>query len=88
MTNPFLDACERWTGDRPDTCMWRALWDDFVGRIMQMFRWCEEGNLAWYAPDPSHREVEGLAYYRQVVAGVDYHAAEERRAKEKKPGQR
>lgn len=84
MVKPYLDACESWTGDRPRTCMWRALWDEFVGRVVSLHRHCENGTLSWFAPDPSHREVQGLAHYEQVFARVELHADEERRAQERR----
>lgn len=48
-------------------CPWYAFHDPFVGRVLAAHRFFESGQLAYYAPSPSHRLVEGVAYFHGVL---------------------
>jgi hypothetical protein len=79
MAGAVLNAVEAWTGDRPDTCPWRAFYDTFVKRVMWAYRFFETGQLAWALPRPSHRLVCGIAHFHQALRSVEHKQIEEER---------
>lgn len=65
-TEGVMSTIGDWTGgERPVSCPWRAFRDPFVQRVMSVAS-LQPGEVSWYAPNPSHRLVEGLAHYRRV----------------------
>ena len=85
MTAGIRSTIRTMTGDEAMSCPWRAFQDPFVHRVLDGVSL--GGELAFALPDPSHRLVEGIKYYRRVdnrVAGrfMDLERAErERKAK-------
>lgn len=67
MTDGILSAIADWTGETPSSCPWRAYFDPFVNRVADAFGAFEDGNLAVALPDPSHRLVQGVMFYRRVT---------------------
>jgi hypothetical protein len=70
MVKPILDVVESWTGVKITGCPWRAFFDPFVARVIQLSGAYEHGHLAWAAPNASHRLVEGVEYYHRVSASI------------------
>ncbi len=58
---------ERWTGDRPDGCPWRAFYDPVVQNVLIAYRFFESGQLAQYwGADPPRLYIDAIAHYHVV----------------------
>jgi hypothetical protein len=89
MTQGQLDACEKWTGQRPrDGCPWAALRDHFVGRVLKAYRQYEKGQLHVFEPRISNRLALAVPYYAQQLESVDAQRDEEERRNRALQGQR
>lgn len=66
MTAGIRQTMQQMTGANIDTCPWRAFRDPFVGRVLAAMRFFESGQLAFHAPNPSHRLVAGIGHYHSV----------------------
>lgn len=83
MTEPIFRAVEAWTGDRPLTCPWAALRDEFVARVLVAYEWYRERQLDTLDPEPSARLIDGVTHYHRVYQRAGACADEERREREK-----
>lgn len=70
VTDGILNVAEEWTGDRPMSCPWRALYEPFVQRVMEAYRFFESGQLAFRLPRPSYRLVAGISHYHEARGRV------------------
>ncbi len=66
MTNGIREVVQRMTGDVIPSCPWRPLSKPFVGRVIELINAKEDGNMAFVAPSPSHRLVQGVQHYMAV----------------------
>lgn len=76
------------TGTPVDVCPWRAFTDPFVARVLHAFRFFESGQLSFALPEPSHRLVEGLAFYAQVDNRVHGYMLDKEREERKRESER
>lgn len=67
MTDGMLSVCESWTGDRPLTCPWRALYDAFVQRVLAAYEHAELGTIGLAYSHLSQRMAKGLSHYRHAL---------------------
>jgi hypothetical protein len=70
MTDGILSAVESYTGHRPVSCPWRALFDPFVHAVIEAHAFFESGNLAVSLVAPSHRLVQGVGFYHRAVSST------------------
>lgn len=80
MASAVLSGIESWTGDRPETCPWRALSDPLVQWVVSAYSAFKRGVFASYAPEPTHRQMEGVIYYDRALDAVEYHQFKEEQA--------
>lgn len=66
MTDGIFSTLEDYTGYRPVSCPWRAFFDPFVQRVVRAYDFFESGQLSWAVSKPSHRLVDGVAFYHRV----------------------
>lgn len=88
MTAGIRQTIQTVTGSPVDVCPWRAFRDPFVARVLAAFRFFESGQLSFALPDPSHRLVEGLAFYSQVDNRVHGHLMDKDREERKRDSER
>lgn len=88
MTAGIRQTIQTVTGVPADTCPWRAFRDPFVARVLNAYRFFESGQLAFALPEPSHRLVEGLAFYAQVDGRVHGHLMDKEREDRKRENER
>lgn len=84
MTAGIRQTMQQMTGENVDTCPWRAFRDPFVGRVLAAMRFFESGQLAYHAPNPSHRLVEGIGWYHTVDNRVHGHVMDKDREERKR----
>lgn len=48
------------------SCPWRAFRDPLVSEVIGALGFFESGNLSVALPNPSHRLIEGIAFWNQV----------------------
>lgn len=70
MTATVRQTIKTMTGTHVDVCPWRAFRDPFVGRVLDAMRFFESGQISFRVPNPSHRLVEGIAYYHTIDSRV------------------
>jgi len=70
MVENVHSVIEQWTGTAPRGCPWAAFLDPFVVRVHRAVGFCEHGEYDWYAPDPSNRLVEGIAFFKRCLNAV------------------
>lgn len=88
-TEPQLDAVEGWTGHRPrGGCVWRAMFDPFVKRVLEAYEMAKSGLFAQACPDPSYRLIEGVAYYGRMADLCDAQKQREDEQNRRKQGER
>lgn len=63
MTDGIRSAVQDMTGHFVSGCPWRAFSAPIVREVMQAIQFFESGNLAFANPEPSHRLVEGIAFW-------------------------
>lgn len=88
MTDPVRKAVESYTGTPLYRCPWRAFYDPLVLRVMQAMPFFESGQLGFALPDPSHRLVQGIAFYqsasnRMTAQQMDLERDERERARKR-----
>lgn len=88
MTAGIRQTMETMTGTPVDTCPWRAFADPFVARVLNAYRFFESGQLSFALPDPSHRLVEGLAFYHAVDNRVHGQMLDKERTERKRENER
>jgi hypothetical protein len=82
MTNAYLENIERWTGDRPETCPWRAFYDPFVGFILRAYQFFESGQLEqFWGGDPPPQYTDGVVHYHRALKRVQGYQQEADRKK-------
>jgi hypothetical protein len=69
--NNVFAAVEDWTGDRSNTCPWRALFDEYVARVLAMHQAWKEHQLLTAFPRPSYREMQGVMHYDRTLAKIE-----------------
>lgn len=78
-----LLTIEKSAGARPETCPWRAFYDEDIAEILRAYSWFESGQVALYAgDDPPSVLVEALAYFHQCLGQAktaDYQLSDEKR---------
>jgi hypothetical protein len=84
MTAGIRQTMHQLTGTHVDVCPWRAFRDPFVGRVLGAMRFFESGQLAYHAPNPSHRLVEGISWYHSVDNRVHGHMLDRDRDERKR----
>jgi hypothetical protein len=84
MTAGIRQTMHQMTGMHVDVCPWRAFKDPFVGRVLAAMRFFESGQLAYHAPNPSHRLVEGIGWYHTVDNRVYGHVLDREREERKR----
>lgn len=70
MTNGVLSTIDDWTGVRYEGCPWRAFFEPIVRWTMEAYSFFESGQLAFYAPSPSHKQVEALRCFHRSVNAI------------------
>jgi hypothetical protein len=88
MTAGIRNTIKTMTGTYVDTCPWRAFKEPFVSRVIDAMRFFESGQLAFKVPHPSHRLVEGIAYYHSVDNRVYGSILDRDRAERKRESER
>ena len=76
MVESVHSVCEQWTGQRPTGCPWAAFRDPFTVSVL---RAVASEELAWSQPDPSHRMVEAVTFYKQRRGTVEAKRREQER---------
>lgn len=63
MTDGVRKVMQDMTGQTVGSCPWRALRDPLVVRVLAVMPFFESGQLAYVAPQPSHRLLCAVRYY-------------------------
>jgi hypothetical protein len=89
MTDGALSTIKNWTGVAfTGGCPWRPLMNDpLVHEVLAAWPFFENGTLALYNPNPSHRLMEGLRALKRArdackaeASELDYEAAKRGRS--------
>lgn len=83
MQGPRLAVFD-WTGEPQAGCAWRSLGDPFVARVMRAYAWFDNGQLAVFEPNASHRLIEGVGFYQTMLSICRAKAMELDREEERK----
>lgn len=72
-----------WTGVETSGCPWRAMNDPFVMRVFDLYRLYDKGQLGFFYPNLSARELEGVQFLASLFNLIDAQALElERKERE------
>ncbi len=74
MTDGILSVAAEWTGTKLTGigCPWRAFFDPFTQRVVDAYRHYDKGQLSTFAPNPSHRLLEGVAHYARTANAIEW----------------
>ena len=87
ITEPYFKAIEKWTGERPNTCAWRAFYDPLVKDVLKIYQFYTSGQLAIIlGADPPLYLLEAVAYYHDKVERIRIKQMEEEIKKRKNNG--
>jgi hypothetical protein len=86
MTDGIRKTIKHMTGTEVDSCPWRAFFDPFVQRVQEAAPFYDKGQLAMWAPNASHRLMEGLAFFERVGNTVRARMMELELAERKRAG--